>query len=152
MSTLVKRVSPDDCDDYVTLLQEYFASIAPEVGEQDADSGAHQFLQRDRSWVWLAYTDDALAGTVSLRALRDDACELKRLYVRPEFRGQCVARALMDAVHECAGHEGFSEVYLDSLPSMTAAHRLYANYGYEPCERYAEEHLACKIFMRKSLR
>jgi len=108
-------------------------------------------LQGNGCWAWVAYVDDAAAGTVSLRTLRDDACELKHLYVRPAFRKQQVAHALVNAVHERAVGERFAEIYLDSLPSMGAAHRLYASYGYEPCDRYTEDHVAHKIFMRKRL-
>jgi GNAT superfamily N-acetyltransferase len=151
MATIVQRASADNFEPYATLLSEYFASIAGEVGEHDARESARVFLQRAGSWGWVAYVDDAFAGTVSLRSLRDDACEVKHLYVRPEYRKHRVAHALMDALHECALAERFAEIYLDSLPSMTAAHRLYASYGYEPCEQYDPDALACKIFMRKRL-
>lgn len=148
----VRRVTSDGSTDFELLLREYFTSIAPEVGEQDAAESARRFLVRERCWAWVAYSAGEPAGTVSLRAIRDDACELKHLYVRPDYRKQHIAHALMDTLHQAAAAAGFAEIFLDSLESMTAAHRLYATYGYEPCERYADDPVAHKVFMRRALR
>ena len=147
----VRRVTPAGSGDFELLLHEYFTSIASEVGDQDARESARAFLQRDRCWAWIAYAGGVPAGTVSLRALREDACELKHLYVRPDFRKQRIAHALMDTAHEIASDAGFAEIFLDSLESMAAAHRLYATYGYDPCDSYSEERVAHKVFMRKRL-
>ncbi len=88
----------------------------------------------------LATVDSALAGCGGLRGVRDadyaNACEMKRLYVRPAFRrfgiGRLVAQALLDE----AQRAGYSEVLLDTLDDMEAARGLYASLGFEEIPPY----------------
>jgi putative acetyltransferase len=88
----------------------------------------------------LVFVDSALAGCGALRALADadyaNACEMKRLYVRPAFRrfglGRVVAQALLDE----AQRAGYSEVLLDTLSDMEAARGLYASLGFEEIPPY----------------
>jgi len=88
----------------------------------------------------LAFVDSALAGCGALRALTDtdyaNACEMKRLYVRPAFRrfglGRVVAQALLDEAQQI----GYSEVLLDTLDDMEAARGLYASLGFEEVPPY----------------
>ena len=81
-----------------------------------------------------------LAGCGALRPLDDtdyaNACEMKRLYVRPAFRrfglGRVVAQALLDEAQKI----GYSEVLLDTLDDMEAARGLYASLGFEEVPPY----------------
>jgi ribosomal protein S18 acetylase RimI-like enzyme len=79
-----------------------------------------------------------LAGCVALRPLGDDACEMKRLYVRPAFRSAGVGRALVERVIAEARATGYRRMYLDTLPSMGAAQRLYQRLGFRDVAPYRE--------------
>jgi GNAT superfamily N-acetyltransferase len=132
------------------LLEKYFAAIAPEVGAQDAGESAALYVQEPaRSWI--AFVDAAPAGCVGLRPLSEHSSEIKHLYVGPAYRGKHVGRALLEAVHEHARSAGIEEVYLDSLPSMSAARRLYQQMGYVDTERYYKDDVH-RVFMRLDLR
>jgi GNAT superfamily N-acetyltransferase len=83
-----------------------------------------------------------------LPALGADACEVKRLYVRPQYRGAGLAAALMGALEAEARERGFSAIYLDTKDDLAAAIRFYERRGYERIARYNDNPQAT-IFMRR---
>jgi GNAT superfamily N-acetyltransferase len=78
----------------------------------------------------IAYVDDAPAGTIAMRPLWADACEFKRLYVRPQFRRQRVASRLVEWTLDEARRLGYKTVHGDTLPMMNEAMQLYLRLGF----------------------
>jgi putative acetyltransferase len=93
-----------------------------------------------RGALLLARVDGDVAGCGALRALPDadypNACEMKRLYVRPAFRRYGIGRQLAQALMECAAQAGYSNLLLDTLDDMEAARGLYASLGFEEIPPY----------------
>lgn len=104
------------------------------------------------SGLWLAQCQHQLAGCIALRPLPQCgvAGEIKRLYVRPPFRGSGVALALLVALEQYAQAQGYEWLYLDSKDDLQAAIRFYTRHGYAPCPRYNANPQAT-VFMRKAL-
>jgi GNAT superfamily N-acetyltransferase len=92
-----------------------------------------------------------LAGCVAVKRLPDGTAELKRLYVRPPWRGTGLGRTLATAAVERARELGFAILRLDTLPSMETAHALYLSLGFVPAERFSDNPIPGVLFFELRL-
>jgi ribosomal protein S18 acetylase RimI-like enzyme len=104
----------------------------------------------------IAFANQAPSGFVAWRALpasiARNACEMKRLWVRPSSRGLALGRLLTFAVLDRARAAGYKQICLDTAPaSMAAAHRLYLDLGFETCARYNDNPVEGLVYLRKNL-
>lgn len=95
----------------------------------------------------LAVEAGKTAGCVALRALEPGVCEMKRLYLRPAFRGRGVGRSLAERVIEEARAIGYERMRLDTVPAMTTAIRMYESLGFRNTEAYRHNPLEGARFM-----
>jgi len=98
--------------------------------------------------------ENAGAGCVTYRALATvpGGCEMKRLWVRPAFRGTGLGERLTLEVLARARDAGFAAVYLDTVPeTMGPAYRMYQRLGFVECAPFHESATAGMVFMRRSL-
>lgn len=104
--------------------------------------------------LYIAKEDGALAGCIAMKKheSEENTGELKRLYVRPEFRGKGYSRLLSEKIVEDAIAAGYDALYLDTLPFLVAAQHLYGSMGFEVCAPYNDDPMGCSIFMRKELK
>lgn len=75
-------------------------------------------------------------GCIAFKALNPLRCEMKRMFVMPDWRGQGIGRQLAEALVIEAKAAGYREIVLDSHPHMQAAQGLYASLGFQPIDRY----------------
>lgn len=101
--------------------------------------------------LYLAYNDSELAGCIGLRKIDKQNGEMKRLYVRPDFRGHHIGDKLVKKIIEDAGEIGYAHILLDTLPFLKSAIHLYEKYGFYEIESYNDSPMSASIYMRLDL-
>jgi putative acetyltransferase len=92
--------------------------------------------------------DGQLAGSVALHKLEDGICEMKRLYLRPEFRGKGLGRAIADRIIEEARQIGYQRMRLDTVePVMKDAVAMYRRIGFREIAPYCTNPIAGALYM-----
>ena len=100
----------------------------------------------------LATVEDQLAGCVALHKLDSQTCEMKRLYLRPQFRGKGLGRALTNQVIAEARQSGYQRMRLDTVePVMKDAVAMYRRLGFREIDPYRTNPMAGTLYMELDL-
>ncbi len=100
----------------------------------------------------MARVDGDIAGCVALKKIAEGICEMKRLYVRPEFRGQKLGRKLAEYIISEAMEIGYDKMRLDTLQRLKPALELYRSLGFHEISAYVHNPLEDVVYMEKVLR
>ena len=145
MQRLLKITEPDSPSEMEVIRElwiEYWnwLEFAPcfQDFDQELDALPGKYAPPD-GCILLAQYNDTVAGCVSLRKLSDDICEMKRLYVRPSFRGKKIGQSLANAIVKAARQKGYQRMRLDTLPRMESAISIYKSLGFREINPYTAE-------------
>jgi len=151
----------DKTEEIRQLFGEYTAEIIrqdPVVAETLVSQGYEQELADLRGKygppdgrLYLAEEDGQAAGCGALHRLEGDLCEIKRIYVRPQYRGHGLGKLLTEKIIEDAKQIGYRGMRLDTFPFMDKAVRMYQEYGFYTIERYNDNPADNAIFMQLDL-
>lgn len=101
--------------------------------------------------LFVAYVEGLPAGAIAMKRLDTQRAEAKRLYVDPQYRGQGVARVLLEHLIAETRALGFESLYSDTMPSMQGALSWYRRIGFRECEPYSAAPTPGAIYLRLSL-
>ena len=101
--------------------------------------------------LYLATVEGEVAGCIALKYVDEKTCELKRLYVKTEFRGNQIAEALVNQIIDDAKKIGYKKIQLDTLPFLKSAIHLYERYGFYEILPYNNSPMKKSLYYRLDL-
>jgi len=151
---LRQAASPADVATARSLFEEYQQSLGFSLCFQNFDAelaGLPGAYAAPEGRLLLAFAGAEPAGCVALRRIGEEICEMKRLWVRPAFRGTGLGRRLAETLMAEARAIGYRAVRLDTLPSMNAAQALYLSLGFTDIPPYNDHPIEGTRFMEAIL-
>lgn len=165
MLTIVQAVNEEQIQQVRTLFTEYVEFIRTDVDtsvdnlddvlpmagyEQELAELPGKYAPPDGRLL-LALNDGEAAGCVAFYKLNEGVCEVKRMWVRPQFRGKKIGRALVETLIAEARASGYATMLLSTVDILTEAQALYRSLGFELTEPFFElpdDLMAHEVFMK----
>lgn len=154
MMKLDQAETPEEIEEVRRLLREYEASLGVSLCFQGFERELAELpgeYAPPGGRLWMALDADEAVGCVALRRVDDETCEMKRLYLRPGFRGRGAGRLLAVAIIGEARKIGYKKMRLDTLAEMREARTLYESLGFKRIEPYCHNPMQGAIFMELKL-
>lgn len=156
----IRRIRPEDNSIVASLIRQVLVDMGvPKVGTAYADKALDRMYEqynRPRS-VYLVVEDKGKllggAGIAPLEHYEGDVCELQKMYFHSTIRGRGLGSKMMLSCLEYAKKFDFEKVYLETMPDMKSAQRLYVRSGFEYIDAPLGHtgHFSCQVWMLKNL-
>ena len=141
-------------DEYTKLLVDLESAFQDYLHLQNYDDEINSLQEKyglPNGRLYIAYVNNQAAGCVALRQINDTECEMKRLYVRPEFSGNKIGEALVETIISDAKEIGYQFMLLDTFPSLHKAIKLYEKKGFCKIPPYNNSPIDNTVFMKLDL-
>ncbi len=153
-ASIILARTDDEIAAVKAIFLEYMAFIEDFLGQglgfQGTDAEFKHFPHK-YDVLFLARIDGTPVAACGIKPLRDDICELKRLYCRPEGRGHNLGERLTRESLKTAKDLGYNHMYLDTDPGLKQANRIYEALGFTDIDRYYDNPIGCSRYMALAL-
>lgn len=155
LTEIIRAQSPEHIEQTRTLFKEYEAWLEVDLCFQSFEKELAELpgaYASPTGCLFLAMQDNRVGGCVALRKIGEGTGEIKRLFLRPEFRGMGIGRQLAEAIIREAKRLGYERTRLDTLPpKMNDAIALYRSLGFKEIGPYYNNPVPGAKFMELSL-
>ena len=144
----------DEFNNGKILFQQYASSLDIDLSFQGFGEELNSIMSqynKPKGALLLAYKDDLAVGCAGIRPLEQDIAELKRMFVRPEFRQFNIGKKLLMLAIDIAADLNYKAIRLDTLPTMTIALSLYRSSGFYEIGAYRFNPIEGAIYMERKL-
>ena len=155
---IIIPTTPRELGDASDILCEYATQLNIDLSFQNFDAELASLpgeYAAPQGMLLLAIVDGEIAGCCAMRPISGvdyaNACEMKRLYVRQDFRRLGLGRQLAEAIVDAARLADYSHLLLDTLNDMESARALYADLGFESIPPYYHNPIAGAHYLKLSL-
>jgi ribosomal protein S18 acetylase RimI-like enzyme len=145
------RLAYSELDNVKILFQEYVDALGVNLEFQHYDDEINSLPGKyalPDGRIYVLYYRSQLAGCIALRRLSEDSCEIKRLFVRPEYRGLKLGKKLTLQIINDAKELKYKEIYLDTLYSLESALKMYKKLGFHEIPAYYNNPLENVIYLK----
>ena len=144
----------EDMDSVRALFRQYVTELDEDLGFQGFAEELRN-LPGEYSWpsgsLYLAWADEQPAGCIAMRRIDAHTCEMKRLFVRPEYRSRKLGRYLVRTIVASARAHNYEVMKLDSLTRLKSAYNLYRSFGFQDTQPYTYNPLPAAVYMELKL-
>jgi len=136
------------------LFEEYVRSLNVDLSFQDISKELENIqiqYGKPEGVLLLVCDGDKFIGCSGVRKLDQVTAELKRMYVKNEYRGYQIGKSLLERSIELAKQLGYTKIRLDTLKNMSSAQKLYSSFGFYEILPYRFNPLPGTIYMEKKL-
>lgn len=138
-------------------LKEFGANHPNTVYYDPTTDALYEMFQKKGATYFVAELNNEIAGGGGIyptEGLPDDTCELVKMYLLPHARGHGLGRTLIEKSLAWAKEAGYKNVYLESMPELKQALKIYARFGFEYLKGPMGNsgHTGCSLWMLKSLK
>lgn len=155
MYEIIPASTPEELNEIKLLFLEYARWLSFSLCFQDFDDELADLPGKyapPDGRLYLVKSGNKYAGCIGLRKIADDICEMKRLYVRPEFRGESIGKKLAEIVIKDGKQIGYKKMRLDTIgEKMREAGKLYESLGFYEIEPYYENPEEGVVYMELDL-
>ncbi|HLM61641.1 MAG TPA: GNAT family N-acetyltransferase [Pyrinomonadaceae bacterium] len=152
---IISAQTPDQIEEIRRLFREYERWLGLDLCfqnfEQELADLPGKYVE-PTGRLFLICVENKAAGCIALRKIDDEVCEMKRLYVREDFRGSNFGKQLIERLIKDAKEIGYKKMRLDTLPEkMPRAVKLYESYGFRQIKPYYDNPYRETLFMELNL-
>lgn len=156
----IRQIKPEDNEQVKKVIRAVLVEMGvPKVGTAYEDASLedmHATYEAPRMAYFVVEEEEKIIGCAGIAPLQGgdpEVCELQKMYFLPEARGRGVGGEMMKSCLDFARSQDFKKCYLETMPYMKNAQKLYARSGFEPLDKPMGDtgHYNCSVWMIKDL-